>query len=439
MEPPVPPAPPSPKRINVRAVLVVIGISVSHVAGTQAARWSLQLSPDLSPFFVVWLSTGLNVILGLPVWLRRKALSRLQLHHTAAAASLIRPQLKMFRIVAVVGPFYILWAAANTAYIHALALMNTSLVIAIFSVTPGLVALLGVPMLRRAATPFVVAAVCASACGVTLIAQPWTVSAEASAESAECEATRLSVETQLTFGGQSDLSLISSPLSSECRCTVRTITLRTAHSGRHIHLLSLELRVQMHSLDSTFRTQHIPDSTSGQHIRARAAILFDSCQISLHCTLDPSLHASVHFAFWSLVCMKAGSERRPTCVALLLQIQAESKDNPSEGNSTLLAGVASTLVASACAALYKVLLRRTFGDAPELLVVLVLAFLGCWSVSVGSLLLCLLHSSWLEDAAALSSSAWALLAGIHLLTLVHLLSPQPVQLLQPVVVASLCS
>ena len=59
----------------------------------------------------------------------------------------------VFRLVLQMLPFYALWAGANTLYVAALESLTSSLTTALFSVTPALVVLLAVPLLRRRLSP----------------------------------------------------------------------------------------------------------------------------------------------------------------------------------------------------------------------------------------------------------------------------------------------
>lgn len=69
------------------------------------------------------------------------------------------------------------------------------------------------------------------------------------------------------------------------------------------------------------------------------------------------------------------------------------------------AAILSVLVASACAALYKVLFRRWHGDAPTNTVLLVLACIGLWSVALGTPLMLVLDPSSFEGDRAHAVSA----------------------------------
>ena len=69
---------------------------------------------------------------------------------------------------------YIQIQAVLTLYAQGLAFLPSPLVVALFGVTPALVALLSVPLLRRRLTIFALLSCLVSASGVVLIAQPWT-------------------------------------------------------------------------------------------------------------------------------------------------------------------------------------------------------------------------------------------------------------------------
>ena len=145
---------PEARRHIAAALCTVAGIAVTHVAATQAAQ--LCVLNGVPPFFSMWFSTGWNVLLALP-------LLRLGTAGTSVP-----------RLVWQVLPFYALWAGANTMYVAALGSLTSSLTTALFSVTPALVVLLAVPLLRRRLTLLSVLACLLAAAGVALVAQPWS-------------------------------------------------------------------------------------------------------------------------------------------------------------------------------------------------------------------------------------------------------------------------
>ena len=124
---------PEARRHIAAALCTVAGIAVTHVAATQAAQQCVL--NGVPPFFSMWFSTGWNVLLALPL-----------LRLGTAGASVSRLVLQML-------PFYALWAGANTLYVAALESLTSSLTTALFSVTPALVVLLAVPLLRRQLVP----------------------------------------------------------------------------------------------------------------------------------------------------------------------------------------------------------------------------------------------------------------------------------------------
>ena len=145
---------PQARRHIAVALCIVAGIAVTHVAATQAAQQCVL--NGVPPFFSMWFSTGWNVLLALPL---------LRLGTAGTSVS---------RLVWQVLPFYALWAGANTMYVAALGSLTSSLTTALFSVTPALVVLLAVPLLRRRLTLFSVLACLLAAAGVALVAQPWS-------------------------------------------------------------------------------------------------------------------------------------------------------------------------------------------------------------------------------------------------------------------------
>jgi len=143
-----------------RDILVVVGIAVSQVTAIQCAE-RLIVESHIPSFFMMYFSTNFNVLLALPLLLP---------HFRRAPVTAWKPT----RLAAVaLVPFYALWAGANTLYAQGLAFLPSPLVVALFGVTPALVALLSVPLLGRRLTLLSVLAVLLSAGGVALIAQPW--------------------------------------------------------------------------------------------------------------------------------------------------------------------------------------------------------------------------------------------------------------------------
>ena len=114
--------------------LCIVGaIAATHVAATQLAA-HLESAIDLSPLFMMWLSTVFNTALVLPLWVLTRS----------SDPACRECDCRAFALVA---PFFALWAGANTLYLQALTLMSSSLVMAVFSTTPAFVALLAVPPL----------------------------------------------------------------------------------------------------------------------------------------------------------------------------------------------------------------------------------------------------------------------------------------------------
>ena len=145
-----------------RDILVVVGIAVSQVTAIQCAE-RLIVESHIPSFFMMYFSTNFNVLLALPLLLPQ-----------FRRAPVITTAWKPTRLAAVaLVPFYALWAGANTLYAQGLAFLPSPLVVALFGVTPALVALLSVPLLGRRLTLLSVLAVLLSAGGVALIAQPW--------------------------------------------------------------------------------------------------------------------------------------------------------------------------------------------------------------------------------------------------------------------------
>ena len=124
---------PEARRHIAAALCTVAGIAVTHVAATQAAQQCVL--HGVPPLFSMWFSTGWNVLLALPL---------LRLGTAGTSVSLLVVQTL---------PFYALWAGANTLYVAALESLTSSLTTALFSVTPALVVLLAVPLLRRQLSP----------------------------------------------------------------------------------------------------------------------------------------------------------------------------------------------------------------------------------------------------------------------------------------------
>jgi drug/metabolite transporter (DMT)-like permease len=145
---------PEARRHIAAALCTVAGIAVTHVAATQAAQQCVL--HGVPPLFSMWFSTGWNVLLALPL---------LRLGTAGTSVSLLVVQTL---------PFYALWAGANTLYVAALESLTSSLTTALFSVTPALVVLLAVPLLRRRLTLLSVLACLLAAAGVALVAQPWS-------------------------------------------------------------------------------------------------------------------------------------------------------------------------------------------------------------------------------------------------------------------------
>jgi drug/metabolite transporter (DMT)-like permease len=157
---------PRPSRTTIRLlahVVLVLGIATSQVAATQTSVLLVR-EAKLPAFFLMWFSTAWNLLLGLPL-LIPSVRNSLQLV----------PKISGCALVLWVAPFYLLWAAANALYTQALNVLMASLVAALFSVTPALVAVLSVPILQRHLSPLTVMAVATAAGGVTLIAEPWQV------------------------------------------------------------------------------------------------------------------------------------------------------------------------------------------------------------------------------------------------------------------------
>jgi len=67
--------------------------------------------------------------------------------------------------------------------------------------------------------------------------------------------------------------------------------------------------------------------------------------------------------------------------------------------------------AACCAALYKVLFRRFFGDASGWLLLLFLALLGGYAVSLGTPLLYVAQPGWPAALASLPAAGWLLMSG----------------------------
>jgi drug/metabolite transporter (DMT)-like permease len=153
--------------IRIRHILVVLVIAASQ---TTAAQIGAVVVHAHSAAFLVWFSTGFNVLLALPLLADRETLA-------AASARPLRVAAAFVRVL----PFYVLWMAANVLYVQALAGLEAALVSALFSVTPSLVALLSVPLLRRPLTILALVACTVSAGGIALIWQPWNASAAGAA------------------------------------------------------------------------------------------------------------------------------------------------------------------------------------------------------------------------------------------------------------------
>ncbi|KAL1506986.1 hypothetical protein AB1Y20_007850 [Prymnesium parvum] len=91
---------------------------------------------------------------------------------------------------------------------------------------------------------------------------------------------------------------------------------------------------------------------------------------------------------------------------------------PARAAGAPLLGVLAVLGAAGCAATYKVCFRRVFGEAPAPFVLLVLALLGGWAVSLGSALLWAIDGGELRRGEVeLTPRAWALLCAKSLLDL----------------------
>ena len=266
---------------------VVAGIAVTHVAATQAARYAV-VERGVPPFFSMWFSTNWNVLLALP--LARTPPRRI----TAGVLSSPR------RLVWIVCPFFGLWACANTLYVSSLTHISSSLTTALFGVTPALVVLLAVPVLRRRLTLVSCLACLLSAVGVTLIAQPW------------------------------DQQSSAAPLAPSA------------------------------PPPSPYESSSLP---------------------------PPSLAAS-----------------------------PEASLHPSP-----LLGLVTALGAAGCAASYKVLFKRVFGDAPPRFVLLMLSALGGWSLVVGTAILLAVTAAapggLAAAAAALPSLPWGMLCAKSILDL----------------------
>jgi len=266
-------------------ICVVAGIAVTHVAATQAARYAV-VDGGVPPFFSMWFSTNWNVLLALP--LARTSPRRI----TAGVVSSPR------RLLWLVCPFFALWAGANTLYVSSLTFISSSLTTALFGVTPALVVLLAVPVLRRRLTLVSCLACLLSAVGVTLIAQPWEQRSSAA------------------------------PLGPSA-----------------------------------------PPSPSG-----------------------------------------------PSSPAAALEASPEASPHPSP-----LLGLLTALGAAGCAASYKVLFKRVFGDAPPRFVLLMLSALGGWSLVVGTAVLLAITAAapggLAAAAAALPSLPWGMLCAKSVLDL----------------------
>ena len=150
------------RRIGVRHMLVVLAIAVTQCIGAQIAAVVVHAH---SAAFLVWFSTGWNMLLFAPLFASKAT-------RTATCA----PGCARSRVTTLVfvAPFYALWLCSNMLYVQSLATLHAAIVSALFSVTPGLVALLSVPLLRRRLTIFALLSCLVSASGVVLIAQPWT-------------------------------------------------------------------------------------------------------------------------------------------------------------------------------------------------------------------------------------------------------------------------
>ena len=148
---------PAPRRAGTRELLVVAATAACHVSATLTTKLLISAEDPPSPLFMTWFSTCWHIALVAPLALR----SGRAVRRPSRAAALA------------VLPFYALFAGANLLYVSALASLDASLVMAIFGITPALVALLSVPALGQRLTPRALGAVALAAAGVLLIAEPW--------------------------------------------------------------------------------------------------------------------------------------------------------------------------------------------------------------------------------------------------------------------------
>lgn len=105
----------------------------------------------------------------------------------------------------------------------------------------------------------------------------------------------------------------------------------------------------------------------------------------------------MHVAFrcmWAILCYSACTTALPSRT----QLGEEEASGPHDASAgTSVSGVCLVLAAAACAATYKVCFRRLFGDVGAPFVMLVLAILGGWAVTLGSGLLLLVDGEALSE------------------------------------------
>jgi len=146
-------------------LLLVIGIALSWVSSTQFAQVTVR---DVNcVFFLMWFSTCWN-ILCFPAFLLQDLLSK-KLRKTEMISVREQIPLSIRKMMILSVFFYFLWAIANYCYVKALQYTSVTSVTAIFSITPGIVFVFSIIILRETVTFFRVLAVLFSISGVLCI------------------------------------------------------------------------------------------------------------------------------------------------------------------------------------------------------------------------------------------------------------------------------
>lgn len=146
-----------------REILCVLVIAITQTAGAQLGKFVVKV---FSAPFLVWFGTSLNLALVVPMLLFRNAAANTSRTATACNKTVLRDFVW-------VTPFFVLWVGANLLYTIGLAFLPVAIVSTVFSITPTLVALLSVPVLKRQLTALSMFACILAAGGIILIAHPW--------------------------------------------------------------------------------------------------------------------------------------------------------------------------------------------------------------------------------------------------------------------------